>query len=61
MAKRIQILVVLGILLMITGIILNITTDSFLWCTGTVTTLFIIMLFGIDPLSPRNKDRIKRI
>jgi hypothetical protein len=46
---------------MIIGIILNITTDSFLWCTGTVTALFIIMLFGIDPLSPRNKDRIKRI
>ncbi len=39
---------------MITGTILNITRDPLLWGTGTVTVLFMILLFRIDPLSPKD-------
>jgi len=42
---------------MVIGTLLNTSTDSLLWGTGAVTTLFIILLFGIDPLSPRERNR----
>jgi hypothetical protein len=48
----IQILLVTGALLLIMGTLLNITRDPLMWGTGTVTALFMIMLFRIDPLSP---------
>ena len=52
MGKMIQILLVVGVLLLIMGALLNITRDPFIWGTGVVTVLFIILLFRIDPLSP---------
>jgi len=52
--KKIQILLVVGALLLITGALLNITRDPFLWGTGIVTALFMILLFRIDPLSPND-------
>jgi len=55
--NKIQILLILGALLMILGIFLNIITDLFLWSTGAVTALFLSLLFGIDPLSPRERNR----
>ncbi len=48
----IQILLVTGALLLIMGTLLNITRDPLMWGTGTVTALFMILLFRIDPLSP---------
>ncbi len=41
-----------GALLLIMGTLLNITRDPFMWGTGIVTALFMILLFRIDPLSP---------
>ncbi|MHB8103524.1 MAG: hypothetical protein ACYDEF_15480 [Methanosarcina sp.] len=52
MNKMIQILLVTGALLLIMGTFLNITRDPLMWGTGTVTALFMILLFRIDPLSP---------
>jgi hypothetical protein len=52
--KNIQILLVVGALLMIIGTLLNITRNPFLWGTGAVTALFMILLFRIDPLSPKD-------
>lgn len=45
----------LCLLLTIIGILLSISIESFLWSTAFVTILFIILIFGIDPLSPRKK------
>jgi hypothetical protein len=56
LSKKIQILLLLGFLLMITGTILKITINPFFWGTGTVTALFVVLLFRIDPLSPGGKD-----
>jgi ACR3 family arsenite efflux pump ArsB len=55
--KKIKILLALGIILMIIGIFLNINEDPFLWGTGAVTALFVTLLFGIDPLSPKERQR----
>jgi hypothetical protein len=51
--KKLRILLVLGVLLMIVGTLLSTTPYSFLWRTGTVTALFTVLIFGIDPLNPR--------
>ncbi len=59
MGKKLRILLLLGVLLTIIGTLLNTTAYSFLWRTGTVTVLFTVLLFGIDPLNPRSRDRIK--
>jgi hypothetical protein len=54
--KKIQILLLLGVLLMILGTFLEITINPFFWGTGTVTALFVVLLFRIDPLNPGGKD-----
>ncbi|MFZ2498235.1 MAG: hypothetical protein ACP5N0_05130 [Methanosarcina sp.] len=54
MNKNIQILLVVGVLLLITGVLLNITRNPLLWGTVTVTAVFMILLFRIDPLSPND-------
>lgn len=54
MNKKIQILLVLGALLMIISALLNITRDPFMWGTVSVMALFMILLFRIDPLSPKD-------
>lgn len=53
MRKKVHILLLVGALLLIIGELLNITKDPLLWSTGTVTALFMILLFRIDPLSPK--------
>lgn len=50
--RKFQILLTIGALLLVMGVLLNFTKDPLLWGTGTVTALFMILLFRIDPLSP---------
>jgi len=50
--RKFQILLTIGALLLVMGTLLNLTNDPLLWGTGTVTALFMILLFRIDPLSP---------
>lgn len=52
MERKFQILLTIGALLLVMGTLLNLTNDPLLWGTGTVTALFMILLFRIDPLSP---------
>jgi hypothetical protein len=52
LGKKVQILLIIGVLLFVMGTLLNITRDPFLLGTGIVTALFMILLFRIDPLSP---------
>lgn len=52
MGKMVQILLVVGVLLLIMGMLMNITRDPLIWGTGVVTVLFMVLLFRIDPLSP---------
>ena len=52
MERKFQILLVSGALLLVMGTLLNITKNPLLWGTGTVTALFMILLFRIDPLNP---------
>ncbi|WP_164888418.1 hypothetical protein [Methanosarcina sp. MSH10X1] len=54
MERRSQILLTIGVLLLIMGTLLNLTRNPLLWGTGTVTALFMIVLFRIDPLSPND-------
>lgn len=49
---KFQLLLIIGTLLLVMGALLNLTNDPLLWGTGTVTALFMILLFRIDPLSP---------
>lgn len=56
MGKKIQIFLLLGVLVII-GTFLNTSTNPLLWGTGAVIELFLIILFGIDPLSPRERNR----
>jgi hypothetical protein len=50
--KKFKILLTIGTLLLLMGVLLTFTRDPLLWGTGTVTALFMILLFRIDPLSP---------
>jgi len=50
--KKVQILLGAGVFLLIIGTLLSVTRDPLIWATGTVTALFMILLFRIDPLSP---------
>ncbi|WP_155396437.1 MULTISPECIES: hypothetical protein [Methanosarcina] len=52
MERKFKILLTIGTLLLVMGMLLNFTRDPLLWGTGTVTALFMILLFRIDPLSP---------
>ncbi|MDD4620631.1 MAG: hypothetical protein ACOX79_08650 [Methanosarcina sp.] len=54
MERKFRILLSIGTLLLVIGAFLNLTRDPLLWGTGTVTALFMILLFRIDPLSPNN-------
>jgi hypothetical protein len=54
MERRSQILLTIGVLLLIMSVLLNLTRNPLLWGTGTVTALFMIVLFRIDPLSPND-------
>jgi hypothetical protein len=50
--RKSKILLTIGTLLLVMGMLLSFTRDPFIWGTGTVTALFMILLFKIDPLSP---------
>lgn len=52
--KKFQILLTIGALLLVMGALLNLTKNPLIWGTGTVTALFMILLFRIDPLSPND-------
>ncbi|HEY3360899.1 MAG TPA: hypothetical protein VGK06_03485 [Methanosarcina sp.] len=52
MERKFRILLTIGALLLVVGMLLNLTKDPLLLGTGTVTALFMILLFRIDPLSP---------
>jgi hypothetical protein len=52
--RKFQILLTIGALLLLMGTLLNLTKNPLLWGTGTVTAIFIILLFRIDPLSPND-------
>ncbi|WP_155398307.1 hypothetical protein [Methanosarcina barkeri] len=54
MERKFRILLTVGTLLLVMGVLLNFTRDPLLWGTGTVTALFMILLFRIDPLSPND-------
>ncbi|HHV23173.1 MAG: hypothetical protein PHG79_10210 [Methanosarcina sp.] len=54
MERKFRILLSIGVLSLVMGALLNLTKDPLLWGTGTVTALFMILLFRIDPLSPNN-------
>jgi len=41
---------------MIIGTLLKTAINPFFWGTWTVTALFVILLFRIDPLNPGGKD-----
>jgi hypothetical protein len=56
LSKKIQILLLLGVLLMIIGTLLKTTINPFMWGTWVVTALFMVLLFRIDPLNPGGKD-----
>ena len=50
--RKLQILLILGVLLLVAGVLLCITRDPLLLSSGAVAALFMILLFRIDPLSP---------
>jgi hypothetical protein len=50
--RKFQILLTIGALLLVVGVLLSLTKDPLLLGTGTVTALFMILLFRMDPLSP---------
>ncbi|AGF98118.1 MULTISPECIES: hypothetical protein [Methanosarcina] len=52
MDRKLQILLILGVLLLVAGVLLCITRDPLLLSSGAVAALFMILLFRIDPLSP---------
>ncbi|HIH73810.1 MAG TPA: hypothetical protein HA306_00430 [Methanosarcina sp.] len=52
MNRKFHILLLLGFLLLIAGVLLNITRDPLILSSGAVAALFVILLFRIDPLSP---------
>ena|GEM_PF-447087 len=52
--RKFQILLTIGALLLVMGLLLNFTKDPLIWGTGTVTALFMILLFRLDPLSPND-------
>ena len=54
MERGSQILLIIGALLLVMGVLLNFTRDPLLLGTGTVTALFMFLLFRIDPLSPND-------
>lgn len=60
MNRKFQIILLLGFLLLITGMLLNITRDPLILSSGAVAAIFMFLLFRIDPLSLEN-DRERRI
>jgi hypothetical protein len=52
-----HILLVIGTILLIMGALLDITKNPLIWGTGSVITIFMIILFRIDPFKTNSKSK----
>lgn len=55
--KKANILLAVGVLVLIMGLLLNITRNPFIWGILIVILLFTGLLFRIDPLRDYTKDK----
>ncbi|MCQ1535665.1 hypothetical protein FTO70_08230 [Methanosarcina sp. KYL-1] len=55
LTRKFQVILATMAMLLFIGTLLNITSNPLLWGTGTVTALFMVLLFTMDPLNPGEK------